>query len=87
MKIGALLSTENHEWFNKQSKAAQAEMNRLFQEYKKCKIELVDGLDLGFQVKTIEFDIPEEKSKEKYNRAKVNREYQKIIDEELGDYR
>lgn len=31
---GALLSAENHEWFNKQSKEKQAEMNAKFQEYK-----------------------------------------------------
>ena len=28
---GALLSTENHEWFNRQSKEAQKQMNELFQ--------------------------------------------------------
>ena len=79
---GALLSTENHEWFNKQSKAAQAEMNRLFQEYKKCNVVLVDSLeDLGIEVKTTIFDIPEEK--QKYNRAKTKREFQRMIDEEL----
>jgi len=79
---GALLSTENHEWFNKQSKAAQAEMNRLFQEYKKCKVVLVDDLEeLGIEVNTTIFDIPEEK--QKYNRAKAKREFQRMIDEEL----
>ena len=57
-------------------------MNRIFQEYKKCKVVLVDDLDLGFEVKTIEFGVPEERPKEKYNRAKVKREFQKIIDEE-----
>lgn len=76
-----MLSAENHEWFNKQSKQAQAEMNRLFQEYKKCKVVMVDNLeDLGIEVKTAIFDIPEEK--QKYNRAKAKREFQKMIDEE-----
>jgi len=31
---GALLSAENHEWFNKQSKEKQRELNNAFQEYK-----------------------------------------------------
>ena len=31
---GALLSVENHAWFNKQSRAKQKEMNEKFQEYK-----------------------------------------------------
>lgn len=31
---GALLSAENHEWFNKQSKEEQRRMNDMFQQYK-----------------------------------------------------
>ena len=31
---GALLSAENHEWFNRQSKEKQRELNNAFQEYK-----------------------------------------------------
>lgn len=31
---GALLSVENHAWFNKQSRAKQEEMNEKFQQYK-----------------------------------------------------
>lgn len=31
---GALLSVENHAWFNKQSRAKQKEMNEKFQQYK-----------------------------------------------------
>ena len=57
-------------------------MNRLFQEYKKCKVVLVDDLEeLGIEVNTTIFDIPEEK--QKYNRAKTKREFQRMIDEEL----
>lgn len=56
-------------------------MNRLFQEYKKCKVVLVDNLeDLGIEVNTTIFDIPAEK--QKYNRAKTKREFQRMIDEE-----
>ena len=39
---GALLSEENHQWFNKQSPEVQAELNRKFQEYKRCQLEIVD---------------------------------------------
>ena len=62
-------------------------MNKRFQEYKKCKVVLVDDLDLGFEIKTTEFEVPDERPKEKFNRAKVKREYQKIIDEEMEEYR
>ena len=78
-----MLSTENHEWFNKQSKAAQAEMNRLFQEYKKCKVVLVDELDTCIELVTTTFEIPDEKQKDKYNRAKEKRKFQRMIDDEL----
>ena len=37
---GALLSAENHEWFNRQSKEKQRQMNDMFQEYKR-KIDYV----------------------------------------------
>ena len=79
-----MLSAENHAWFNKQSKAAQAEMNKKFQEYKKCKVVLVEDLYLGIEVKFSDFQLPEEKEqrKEKYNRAKENREFRRRIDEE-----
>ena len=53
MENGALLSAENHEWFNKQSKEAQREMNELFQKYKQsieCEVEFVDDLDTRFSV-------------------------------------
>ena len=69
---GALLSTENHEWFNKQSKEAQKQMNELFQKYKesaKCGVELVDELDTDFSIATA-IIVPAELEKEYYNRAK-----------------
>ena len=81
MKIGALLSAENHAWFNKQTPEAQAAMNKLFQEYKKCEVVYVDELDLGFTVKAAEIKI-ETKKKEKFNRAKVKREFERRIKEE-----
>lgn len=32
---GALLSAENHEWFNKQPQYIQRQLNNIFQEYKR----------------------------------------------------
>ena len=85
---GALLSAENHAWFHKQSPQDQAIMNAMFQEYKKqyqeCQVVFVDKLDLGFEIKAMEFHIDErEQKREKYNRAKEKREFQKRVDEEL----
>ena len=81
MKTGALLSAENHQWFNKQSKQAQAEMNRRFQEYKKCKVVLIEDLQTDIEIKAIPFEL-DERPKQKYNRAKVNKEFKKRIEEE-----
>ena len=83
---GALLSAENHAWFHQQSSKDQTQMNAMFQEYKKqCEVIFVDDLDLGFEIKAMEFCIDEkEQKKEKYNRAKEKREFQKRVDEELG---
>lgn len=86
---GALLSAENHSWFHKQSSKDQTQMNAMFQEYKKqyqeCEVVFVDDLDLGFEIKAMEFHIDErEQKKDKYNRAKEKREFRKRVDEELG---
>lgn len=84
---GALLSAENHQWFNQQSREKQAEMNRRFQEYKKSQIILVDELDIGFEVKTAEIVFSEErKPKEKFNRAKEKRKFNERVKEEMEDY-
>ena len=86
---GALLSAENHAWFHQQSSKDQTQMNAMFQEYKKqyqeCEVVFVDDLDLGFEIKAMEFCIDEkEQKKDKYNRAKEKREFQKRVDEELA---
>ena len=81
---GALLSAENHEWFNKQSSAAQRQMNELFQQYKNsvdCKVEFTDDLKTSFTVATA-IIVPAELEKKHYNRAKAKREWKKEIEEE-----
>lgn len=83
---GALLSTENHAWFHKQSLQEQKYMNAMFQEYKKrykeCQVVLVDDLKMDFEIRAMEFHIGE-RDEEIYNRAKEKREVKKQIDEEL----
>lgn len=81
---GALLSEENHIWFNEQSKEAQKQMNELFQQYKasvKCKVEFVDNLDTRFSIASA-IIVPSELEKEHYNRAREKRAWKKQIEEE-----
>ena len=75
---GAILSQENHIWFNKQSSIAQAKMNKMFQEYKKCGVVFVDDLDTNTIVSSISF-IPVRDLK--YNRAKEKEQIRKRIKE------
>lgn len=78
---GAILSAENHEWFNKQTPEKQAEFNRKFQEYKKCAIQFTDSIDTGIEIKTIVFEpqeiFKEEKQKRK-NRIEKNKQKQEL---------
>ena len=81
---GALLSEENHIWFNKQSKEAQKQMNELFQKYKasvECKVEFVEELDTRFTVASA-IIVPVELEKEHYNRAKEKSAWKKQVEEE-----
>ena len=82
---GAILSLENHIWFNEQTPEVQRELNRRFQEYKKCGVVFVEDLSLGFEVKAVVIEPPtkEEKPKRKFNRAKAKRETQELIDDDL----
>ena len=81
---GALLSAENHIWFNEQSKEAQKQMNELFQKYKQsieCKVEFVDELDTRFSIASA-IIVPAEIEKAHYNRAREKRAWQREIEEE-----
>lgn len=81
---GALLSAENHIWFNEQSKEAQKQMNELFQKYKQsieCKVEFVDELDTRFSIASA-IIVPAELEKEHYNRAREKRAWKKQVEEE-----
>lgn len=81
---GALLSAENHAWFNKQSEEAQRQMNDLFQQYKagvECKVEFVDELDTRFSIASA-IIVPVDLEKEHYNRAREKRAWKKQVEEE-----
>lgn len=80
---GALLSAENHIWFNKQSEESQKQMNELFQKYKQsleCKVEFADELDTRFSIASV-IIVPNELEK-KYNRAREKRAWKKEVEEE-----
>lgn len=81
---GALLSAENHIWFNEQSKEAQKQMNELFQKYKhsvECKVEFVEELDTRFSIASA-IIVLSDLEKEHYNRAKEKRAWKKQVEEE-----
>ena len=81
---GAILSEENHIWFNEQSKEAQKQMNELFQKYKhsvECKVEFVEELDTRFSIASA-IIVLSDLEKEHYDRAKEKRAWQKQVEEE-----
>lgn len=80
---GAILSVENHEWFNKQPPEVQAELNKRFKEYKECKVVYSDDVQVDFEIYLTTFEIDEKAHiKQKYNRAKEKRELKRRIEEE-----
>ena len=83
---GALLSAENHQWFNKQSEIKQAIMNDMFQQYKLGILEMNNGQVVQHQVVELDFNmddyysIPLEPDNRKYNRARVKEETRRKIE-------
>ena len=87
---GAILSAENHEWFNKQPKEVQDRLNQIFQDYKKNFAEgSTDRSDSrvtpSTNIEEIDYDEFISLAKSRYNRAKEKREFQKRVREELED--
>ena len=79
---GAILSVENHEWFNKQPPEIQAELNKRFKEYKECKVIFSDDVQIDFNIQAVTFEIDDKlQMKTKYNRAKTKRETERRIEE------
>lgn len=83
---GAILRNINHRWFNRLSKEKQAEINRLFQVYKrnyeKCNIEFVDDLDTGIEIAFTDLQVYDQKKerKDKFNRAREKEQARKQIE-------
>ena len=86
---GALLSTENHEWFHKQPKADQQKMNRMFQElkrkidYEECRVEEVEEVKCPFECLYLEMEMDKEgkldiKKLREDERKQEKRELQKL---------
>ena len=84
---GALLSAENHAWFNKQSQQAQAQMNQIFQEYKRqvnvgvAVVVPAVGIKQTNKIKLDLDDCIEIKLEDNYDRAKEQRLMQDIRQE------
>ena len=83
---GAILRNINHRWFNRLSKEKQAEINRLFQVYKrnyeKCNIEFVDVLETGIEIAFTDLQVYDQKKerKDKFNRAREKEQERKDIE-------
>lgn len=84
---GALLSAENHEWFNKQPKEVQDKLNQIFQEYKKSfNQNHPDSSTSEYDTSvSLSYDKVISLAKSSYNRAKDKREARKRIQEDLND--
>lgn len=80
---GAILSVENHEWFNKQPPEVQAELNKRFKEYKEYKVVYSDDVKVDFEIHATIFEIDERaRIKPQYNRAKEKEKLRRRIEEE-----
>ena len=92
---GANIAAYNHEWLHQQSEEVQSEINEKLQEFKlsidmsrmriedsHIDIDKIGSVDLSMTEDTIDIPLYENK-KQKFNRAKVKEETQRLIEEEL----
>lgn len=96
VKNGAVLCRGCHDFVEQVSDTQREKINNQLREYKnrmdnarECKIEMVDTLDIGIEIKFAEISFSEEikPPKEKFNRAKIKTETRKRIEEDLEDER
>lgn len=92
---GANLEEITHQWFHSLPRAKEEEANNMLREWKLSfatlsgeEQEIVFGeesgtIELGLQDDFIEIPVYTQTKKQKYNRAKTKREYQRIVDEDL----
>ena len=78
IRNGAVLCRGCHDFLEQTSQRQRDYLNKKLQEYKKCKVEFVEEVELEIDVAVTDF-IPEEK--EKYDRAKKKAEDRKEINE------
>ena len=78
VRNGAVLCRGCHDFLEQTSQRQRDYLNKKLQEYKKCKVEFVEEVELEIDIAVTDF-IPEEK--EKYDRAKKKAEDRKEIDE------
>lgn len=75
---GALLSAENHAWLHKQPKSVQDEINKKFQEYKKCRI-VYEDFEPPIEIRIAEISIDKRgrlERRDKNEMAKLKKEYE-----------
>ena len=84
---GAILSEENHIWFNNQPEEVQRKLNEIFQEYKK-QFNILNGDNIEViynnQSRILTYDEFMIQAKKSYNRAKEKRESRKFIQDEIN---
>lgn len=94
VRNGAVLCRGCHDFVEQVSESQRAKINTELQNYKtrldnarECKIEMVDTLDIGIEIKFAEISFSEEikPPKEKFNRAKEKREFEKRIRDEMEE--
>ena len=78
---GSVINCMAHAYSHSLPREHEEIVNNMLREYKKCKIELVDNLELDVQVNATIVEIPLKRTKE-FNRAAVKRETRKLIMEE-----
>jgi hypothetical protein len=95
---GANLEEITHQWFHSLPRAKEEEANDMLREWKLSfatlsgeEQEIVFGeesgtIDLELGDDFIEIPLLPQTKKQKYNRAKTKREYQRIVDEDLEDW-
>jgi len=85
---GALLSFENHMWFNKQDRQSQTKMNNMFKAYKECKVILDNDIPMDYVVQLAELevtnngikikkaDLDKQRRREKRQLQKIKKDYE-----------
>ena len=88
---GAVVNALAHSYLHSLPRHQEEIINNMLREFKanarECKIEMVDTLDIGIDIKFAEISFSGETkpSKQRFDRAKEKREFEKRIREDLED--